>query len=140
MAHWGIALASGPHINYPLVPPPAGPRRVEWMATTIQAPVGRSRRTIRSSTRTWRVGPDRAGAACDARRADRRKCQRDRRDGDGARRGNGPPGRNFRLWAGRHLRTALVEMSPPAGLRGRRSPPPPGPRSPGGTCGSAWRR
>lgn len=23
MAHWGIALASGPHINYPLVPPPA---------------------------------------------------------------------------------------------------------------------
>ena len=23
MAHWGIALANGPHINYPLVPPPA---------------------------------------------------------------------------------------------------------------------
>src|ERR1044071_4678435 len=23
MAHWGIALASGPHINLPLVPPPA---------------------------------------------------------------------------------------------------------------------
>ena len=23
MAHWGIALASGPHINYPLVPSPA---------------------------------------------------------------------------------------------------------------------
>jgi tetratricopeptide (TPR) repeat protein len=23
MAHWGIALASGPHINFPLVPPPA---------------------------------------------------------------------------------------------------------------------
>lgn len=23
MAHWGVALASGPHINYPLVPPPA---------------------------------------------------------------------------------------------------------------------
>jgi tetratricopeptide (TPR) repeat protein len=23
MAHWGIALASGPHINYPIVPPPA---------------------------------------------------------------------------------------------------------------------
>src|SRR3954469_22190628 len=22
MAHWGIALAAGPHINYPLVPPP----------------------------------------------------------------------------------------------------------------------
>ena len=26
MAHWGIALASGPHINYPLVPPPAAER------------------------------------------------------------------------------------------------------------------
>ena len=23
MAHWGVALASGPHINFPLVPPPA---------------------------------------------------------------------------------------------------------------------
>ncbi len=23
MAHWGVALASGPHINYPIVPPPA---------------------------------------------------------------------------------------------------------------------
>lgn len=23
MAHWGIALASGPHINLPVVPPPA---------------------------------------------------------------------------------------------------------------------
>src|SRR3954466_5891810 len=22
MAHWGVALAAGPHINYPLVPPP----------------------------------------------------------------------------------------------------------------------
>ena len=22
MAHWGIALASGPHINFPMVPPP----------------------------------------------------------------------------------------------------------------------
>jgi tetratricopeptide (TPR) repeat protein len=26
MAHWGIALASGPHINYSLVPPPAAER------------------------------------------------------------------------------------------------------------------
>lgn len=26
MAHWGIALASGPHINLPLVPPPAAER------------------------------------------------------------------------------------------------------------------
>jgi tetratricopeptide (TPR) repeat protein len=26
MAHWGVALASGPHINYPLVPPPAAER------------------------------------------------------------------------------------------------------------------
>jgi tetratricopeptide (TPR) repeat protein len=23
MAHWGVALANGPHINYPMVPPPA---------------------------------------------------------------------------------------------------------------------
>src|SRR5438477_7072777 len=23
MAHWGIALSSGPHINFPMVPPPA---------------------------------------------------------------------------------------------------------------------
>src|SRR5262245_53983793 len=23
MAHWGVALASGPHINFPMVPPPA---------------------------------------------------------------------------------------------------------------------
>src|SRR5437588_3690586 len=23
MAHWGIALANGPHINFPMVPPPA---------------------------------------------------------------------------------------------------------------------
>ncbi|HEY6228222.1 MAG TPA: hypothetical protein VI282_13960, partial [Verrucomicrobiae bacterium] len=23
MAHWGVALASGPHINFPIVPPPA---------------------------------------------------------------------------------------------------------------------
>jgi tetratricopeptide (TPR) repeat protein len=26
MAHWGIALASGPHINFPMVPPPAAER------------------------------------------------------------------------------------------------------------------
>lgn len=26
MAHWGIALAKGPHINFPLVPPPAAER------------------------------------------------------------------------------------------------------------------
>jgi hypothetical protein len=26
MAHWGIALGSGPHINFPLVPPPAAER------------------------------------------------------------------------------------------------------------------
>ncbi len=26
IAHWGIALASGPHINFPLVPPPAAER------------------------------------------------------------------------------------------------------------------
>jgi tetratricopeptide (TPR) repeat protein len=28
MAHWGIALANGPHINFPLVPPPA--EEVAW--------------------------------------------------------------------------------------------------------------
>jgi hypothetical protein len=28
MAHWGIALANGPHINFPLVPPPAA--TVAW--------------------------------------------------------------------------------------------------------------
>jgi len=26
LAHWGIALASGPHINFPMVPPPAAER------------------------------------------------------------------------------------------------------------------
>jgi tetratricopeptide (TPR) repeat protein len=26
MAHWGVAMASGPHINFPLVPPPAAER------------------------------------------------------------------------------------------------------------------
>ena len=26
MAHWGVALASGPHINFPMVPPPAAER------------------------------------------------------------------------------------------------------------------
>ncbi|MBS0664490.1 MAG: hypothetical protein JSR48_14585 [Verrucomicrobia bacterium] len=26
MAHWGIALANGPHINFPMVPPPAAER------------------------------------------------------------------------------------------------------------------
>src|SRR6201988_3813155 len=26
MAHWAIALANGPHINYPMVPPPAAER------------------------------------------------------------------------------------------------------------------
>jgi tetratricopeptide (TPR) repeat protein len=33
MAHWGIALASGPHINYPLVPPPAAERA--WKALQL---------------------------------------------------------------------------------------------------------
>jgi hypothetical protein len=26
MAHWGVALASGPHINFPMVPPPTAKR------------------------------------------------------------------------------------------------------------------
>jgi tetratricopeptide (TPR) repeat protein len=33
MAHWGIALASGPHINFPLVPPPAAERA--WKELTL---------------------------------------------------------------------------------------------------------
>lgn len=32
MAHWGIALASGPHINFPLVPPPAAERAWKELA------------------------------------------------------------------------------------------------------------
>ncbi|MFZ1220241.1 MAG: hypothetical protein WAO00_13180 [Chthoniobacterales bacterium] len=33
MAHWGIALAAGPHINYPLVPPPMA--ELAWKALTL---------------------------------------------------------------------------------------------------------
>lgn len=33
MAHWAIALASGPHINYPLVPPPAA--ELAWKELTL---------------------------------------------------------------------------------------------------------
>ena len=33
MAHWGIALASGPHINFPLVPPPAA--ELAWKELTL---------------------------------------------------------------------------------------------------------
>ena len=33
MAHWGIALANGPHINYPLVPPPAA--EAAWKALQL---------------------------------------------------------------------------------------------------------
>ena len=33
MAHWGIALASGPHINFPLVPPPAA--ALAWQELTL---------------------------------------------------------------------------------------------------------
>jgi tetratricopeptide (TPR) repeat protein len=33
MAHWGIALANGPHINYPLVPPPAA--AAAWKALQL---------------------------------------------------------------------------------------------------------
>ncbi len=33
MAHWGIALASGPHINFPLVPPPAA--ELAWAELTL---------------------------------------------------------------------------------------------------------
>jgi hypothetical protein len=33
MAHWGIALASGPHINSPVVPPPAA--ELAWKEVTL---------------------------------------------------------------------------------------------------------
>lgn len=33
MAHWGIALACGPHINFPLVPPPAA--ELAWQELTL---------------------------------------------------------------------------------------------------------
>jgi len=33
MAHWGIALASGPHINFPVVPPPAA--ETAWKELTL---------------------------------------------------------------------------------------------------------
>jgi len=33
MAHWGIALAHGPHINFPVVPPPAA--EAAWKALTL---------------------------------------------------------------------------------------------------------
>src|SRR3954465_471897 len=33
MAHWAIALAAGPHINYPLVPPPMA--ELAWSELTL---------------------------------------------------------------------------------------------------------
>ena len=33
MAHWGIAMAAGPHINYPLVPPPMA--ELAWKELTL---------------------------------------------------------------------------------------------------------
>ena len=36
MAHWGIALAAGPHINYPLVPPPMAELAWKEMALAQQ--------------------------------------------------------------------------------------------------------
>src|ERR1044071_6848417 len=33
MAHWGIALAAGPHINYPLAPPPMA--ELAWKELTL---------------------------------------------------------------------------------------------------------
>ena len=48
MAHWGIALASGPHINYPLVPPAAA--ELAWKELTARAKTRRAKRR-RSSAR-----------------------------------------------------------------------------------------
>jgi tetratricopeptide (TPR) repeat protein len=42
MAHWGVALASGPHINFPLVPPPMAEQA--WAALQLaqqHAPAGK---------------------------------------------------------------------------------------------------
>jgi tetratricopeptide (TPR) repeat protein len=36
MAHWGIALASGPHINFPLVPPPAAQRAWDELQLALE--------------------------------------------------------------------------------------------------------
>src|ERR1700731_2084800 len=33
MAHWGIALANGPHINFPMVPPPAAEAGLEGVGS-----------------------------------------------------------------------------------------------------------
>jgi tetratricopeptide (TPR) repeat protein len=37
MAHWGIALAHGPHINFPMVPPPAAAAAWEELSLARQA-------------------------------------------------------------------------------------------------------
>jgi hypothetical protein len=65
MAHWGISLASGPHINFPLVPPPAAElawkelelARKHAAGATAPTPMpcakfGRSIRTMPTSARS----------------------------------------------------------------------------------------
>lgn len=41
MAHWGVALANGPHINFPMVPPPAAEEAWKELALAQQG-VGRA--------------------------------------------------------------------------------------------------
>src|SRR5437763_13030432 len=41
--------SAGSAYTFIRVPPPAGPREVEWMQTKIHVPVGRSKRTTTSS-------------------------------------------------------------------------------------------
>src|SRR5919198_6684283 len=43
------------------VPPPAGPREVEWMQTNIHVPVGRSKRTTTSSPSQARISSSSTG-------------------------------------------------------------------------------
>lgn len=40
MAHWGIALANGPHINFPLVPPPAAQQAWTELARAKETAAG----------------------------------------------------------------------------------------------------
>jgi hypothetical protein len=35
MAHWGVALACGPHINFPLVPPSLPGKSLRWPRSTL---------------------------------------------------------------------------------------------------------
>jgi hypothetical protein len=64
MAHWGIALANGPHINFPMVPPPAA--EAAWKELIASHSTKLTRRRCAKfgnnsrTTRTWaRFSPKR---------------------------------------------------------------------------------